>query len=127
MQCSVEVIVGENTGKTKIRLDMWYFELGNLEYVVLDKYKDFLPHRSVFFSQKERSVFFFRKIKTEPTRLYMAVRITSYGSMITSNSAFVNVFFQGKTSRMPCMDNFLSNMYQRFLNLFGGVTYVLYY
>ena len=122
MQCSIEVIAGEKTGKTKIRLDMWYIELGNLEYVVLDKYMDFLPHRSVFFSQKKEVYFFFRKIKTEPARLYMAVRITSYGSMITSNSAFVNVFFQGKTSRSNAMNNFLSNMYQWFLNLFGGVT-----
>jgi hypothetical protein len=51
--------VGENTGKTKIRLDMWYFELGNLEYVVLDKYKDFLPHRSVFFFTKRKKCIFF--------------------------------------------------------------------
>jgi len=59
LQCSIEVIVGENTGKTKIRLDMWYFELGNLEYVVLDKYKDFLPHRSVFFFTKRKKCIFF--------------------------------------------------------------------
>jgi hypothetical protein len=63
LQCSVEVIVGENTGKTKIRLDMWYFELGNLEYVVLDKYKDFLPHRSVFFFTKRKKCIFFQENK----------------------------------------------------------------
>jgi hypothetical protein len=55
----------------------------------------------------------------------MAVRITSYGSMITSNSAFVNQCFLSREDFTNAMDNFLSNMCQRFVNLFGGVTYVL--
>jgi len=62
-------------------------------YGVLDKYMDFLT------LQKCISIFYRKSVNTTA----LVVRIASCGSMITSNSAFVNVFFQ------------------RFLNLAGVV------